>query len=241
MKRFVIRRAIAMVLLLFASTIFIFAMSRIGGRDPREMYMSENISGREQWQALGREMGLHRPLAVQYGIWLGGIFKGDFGTSVKHQRNAMDVVRERLPATLQLTAGALVFTIFVGLPLGVLSAVKRGSPLDYLGRVFALGGQAMPGFWLGIVLIIVFAVYLDLLPTGRRGGIDHYILPSITLGWATAAGLLRLVRSAMLETLDAEFILLARAKGLPARLVIWSGLCLVIRSLVSSESGSSRN
>lgn len=210
-----------MGILLFASTIFIFAMSRIGGRDPREMYMSENISGREAWAALGREMGLDRPLPVQYGIWLGGILHGDFGTSAKHQRNAMDLVRERLPATLQLTAGAFIFTIVVGLPLGVLSAVKRGTVFDYIGRAFALGGQAMPGFWLGIVLIIVFAVYLHWLPTGRRGGLDHYILPSVTLGWATAAGLLRLVRSSMLEVLDTEFVKLARAKGVSRRLVIW--------------------
>ena len=200
---------------------FIFALSRAGGRDPRAMYMSENIAGREAWEALGREMGLHRPLPVQYGIWMGGVFRGDFGTSVREQRDAMDVVLERLPATLQLAVGAIAFTVLLGVPLGVLSAVRRSSLWDYSGRVFALLGQAMPAFWLGIMLIIIFSVQLDLLPSGRRGGLDHYILPSITVGWFTAAGLLRLMRSAMLEILDSEFVTYARAKGVASQLLIW--------------------
>lgn len=200
---------------------FIFALSRAGGRDPRAMYMSENIAGREAWEALGREMGLHRPLPVQYGIWMGGVFRGDFGTSVREQRDAMDVVLERLPATLQLAVGAMAFTVLLGVPLGVLSAVRRSSLWDYSGRVFALLGQAMPAFWLGIMLIIIFSVQFDLLPSGRRGGLDHYILPSITVGWFTAAGLLRLMRSAMLEILDSEFVTYARAKGVASQLLIW--------------------
>lgn len=200
---------------------FIFALSRAGGRDPRAMYMSENIAGREAWEALGREMGLHRPLPVQYGIWMGGVFRGDFGTSVREQRDAMAVVMERLPATLQLAVGAMAFTVLLGVPLGVLSAVRRSSLWDYSGRVFALLGQAMPAFWLGIMLIIVFSVQFDLLPSGRRGGLDHYILPSITVGWFTAAGLLRLMRSAMLEILDSEFVTYARAKGVANQLLVW--------------------
>ena len=200
---------------------FIFALSRAGGRDPRAMYMSENIAGREAWEALGREMGLHRPLPVQYGIWMGGVFRGDFGTSVREQRDAMEVVLERLPATLQLAVGAMAFTVLLGVPLGVLSAVRRSSLWDYSGRVFALLGQAMPAFWLGIMLIIIFSVQFDLLPSGRRGGLDHYILPSITVGWFTAAGLLRLMRSAMLEILDSEFVTYARAKGVASQLLVW--------------------
>jgi peptide/nickel transport system permease protein len=209
-----------MVVLLFASTIFIFTLSRASG-DPRAMYMSENISGREAWEALGREMGLDKPMPVQYLIWLRDLLHGDFGTSLQHQRDAMDLVRERLPATMQLAAGAFVFTVLLGVPLGVLSAVKRGTPWDYAGRTFALLGQAMPGFWLGIILIIIFAVQLGWLPTGRRGGLDHYILPCITLGWFTAAGLLRLVRSSMLEALDQQYIILARAKGVGSWSLVW--------------------
>ena len=221
MRKFIIRRLLYGIVLLFVSTVFIFALSRAGGRDPRAMYMSENIAGREAWEALGREMGLHRPLPVQYGIWMGGVFRGDFGTSVREQRDAMEVVLERLPATLQLAVGAMAFTVLLGVPLGVLSAVRRSSLWDYSGRVFALLGQAMPAFWLGIMLIIIFSVQFDLLPSGRRGGLDHYILPSITVGWFTAAGLLRLMRSAMLEILDSEFVTYARAKGVASQLLVW--------------------
>jgi peptide/nickel transport system permease protein len=131
------------------------------------------------------------------------------------------VIVERIPATLQLAASAAFFSVIVGVPLGVLSAVKRGSLLDYAGRTLALFGQALPPFWLGIMLILLFAVRIDWLPTSGRGGITHYILPSITLGWLTASGLLRIVRSSMLEVLDSEYIKLARAKGVSNRSVIW--------------------
>lgn len=208
-----------MLVLLLATTVFIFGMSRASG-DPRSMYLDRRMSG-ERWEELGKAMGLDRPIYVQYGIWLAKVFKGDFGKSLHMQRDAMVVVRERLPATIQLGFGALIFTVFVGLPLGVLSAVSRGTVFDYVGRSFALLGQAMPGFWLGIMLIFIFAVHFGWLPTGRRGGLDHYILPSITLGWYTAAGLLRLVRSSMLEVLDSEYVKLARAKGVRPWLLIW--------------------
>jgi peptide/nickel transport system permease protein len=114
-----------------------------------------------------------------------------------------------------------MFAVLVGVPLGVLSAVKRGALLDYVGRTFALFGQALPPFWLGIMLILIFAVQLQWLPTSRRGGIDHYILPTITLGWVAASGFLRLLRSAMLEVLDSEFVKLARAKGASGASVVW--------------------
>ena len=208
-----------MAVMLLATTVFIFALSRASG-DPRSMYLTERMSA-ERWQALGKAMGLHRPVPVQYLMWLGQVFHGDFGKSQRDQRDAMVVVRERLPATLQLAAGAFVFTVLLGIPLGVMSAVSRGSLWDYLGRTFALLGQAMPGFWLGIILIIIFSVNLELLPTGRRGGVDHYILPSITLGWFTAAGLLRLIRSSMLEVMDSEFVKLARAKGVRPWVLVW--------------------
>ena len=208
-----------MAVMLLATTVFIFALSRASG-DPRSMYLTERMSA-ERWQSLGKSMGLHRPVPIQFLIWLGKVFQGDFGKSQRDQRDAMVMVRERLPATLQLAAGAFVFTVLLGIPLGVMSAVSRGSLWDYLGRTFALLGQAMPGFWLGIILIIIFSVNLGLLPTGRRGGVDHYILPSITLGWFTAAGLLRLVRSSMLEVMDSEFVKLARAKGVRPWMLVW--------------------
>ncbi len=205
--------------MLFAITIFIFGLSRAAG-DPRLLYLNEYMT-KEQWDELGREMGLDRPLVVQYFTWLKGALRGDLGKSLRDQRDALQLVLDNAPATLQLAAGSLVFTLITAIPLGVLSAVKRGSILDYAGRLFALIGQSAPGFWLGIVFIIIFAVELDWLPTGRRGGISHYILPSVTLGWYPTAGLLRLIRSSMLQVLDSEYLKLARAKGVSSTMVIW--------------------
>ena len=178
-------------------------------------------STQAEWDAWGVELGLDKPLYLQYVIWLGNALSGDFGESIRQRRPALDVVIERIPATLELAAGSFIFSIFTGIPLGVLSALKRGSILDYAGRTFALVGQAAPVFWLGIVLVLIFSVNLEWLPVARRGGIDHYILPSVTLGWLFASSFLRLTRSAMLEVLDSEFIMFARAKGVHDSRVIW--------------------
>jgi peptide/nickel transport system permease protein len=131
------------------------------------------------------------------------------------------MIRQRIPATLQLAGAAWLFVLATGLPLGVLSAVKRGGIWDYAGRAFALFGQALPPFWLGIMLMLLFAVQLGWLPSGQRGGLDHYVLPAITLGWLASAGMLRLVRSSMLEVLDSEYIKFARSKGVGKALIIW--------------------
>ena len=197
----------------------VFAMSRARG-DPRLIYLDNNTS-QAQWDAWGREMGLDHPIAVQYLVWLGKALRLDLDRSLWEKRPVTQLIRERLPNTLQLGGAAWLFATVVGLPLGVLSAVKRGTVWDYVGRTIALFGQALPPFWLGIMLILLFGVQLQWLPIARQGGIDHLILPSITLGWLAAAGLLRLVRSAMLEVLDSEYIKLARAKGVARWLVIW--------------------
>jgi ABC-type dipeptide/oligopeptide/nickel transport system permease component len=207
------------VVVAFATSIFVFAMAHKTG-DPRTVFLTTYTS-QEQWDAWGERWGLDKPLIVQYSIWLGRAARGDLGESLRALRPVKTVIMERIPATLQLAASAAFFSVIVGVPLGVLSAVKRGSLLDYAGRTLALFGQALPPFWLGIMLILLFAVRIDWLPTSGRGGITHYILPSITLGWLTASGLLRIVRSSMLEVLDSEYIKLARAKGVSNRSVIW--------------------
>ena len=219
MKTFLARRIMYSIILLLATTIFVFVLSRQSG-DPRHLLLSEQTT-REEWDAWGVELGLDKPVYQQYIIWLGNAITGDFGESIRQRRPALDVVVERIPATLELAAGSFLFSVITGIPLGVLSAIKRGSVLDYLGRTFALIGQAAPVFWLGIVLVLIFSVNLGWLPVARRGGLDHYILPSITLGWLFASSFLRLTRSAMLEILDSEFIKFARAKGVEGALVIW--------------------
>lgn len=219
MQRFLVRRFFLMIFVLLAVSVVVFAMSRIQG-DPRLLYLNDYTTP-EQWEEWGRQMGLDKPLVVQYLVWLGKAVRGDLGISLRESRPVTQAVLERVPATLQLGLSAWIFAFLLGWPLGVLSAVKRGTIWDYIGRTVALFGQALPPFWVGIMLILIFAVELEWLPTGRRGDIRHLIMPSITLGWLAAAGQLRLVRSAMLNTLDSEYIKFAKAKGVGNLTVIW--------------------
>lgn len=174
---------------------------------------------------MGVEMGLDKPVVWQYTVWLGNILKGNWQDSLLDRKDVLGKIMNRLPATLKIGLLSYIFAGVIGIPLGVLSAVKRGTVWDFFGRGFALFGQALPVFWLGIVLILVFSVWLRWLPTGTLGESGNnpkfFILPTITLGWIAAASYLRLVRSAMLEVLDSEFIKLARAKGVSSTKVIW--------------------
>ncbi len=200
----------AVVVLLLAS-VLVFALSRMSG-DPRHLFLSEYTTD-EQWEAWGRDFGLDKPYHIQYLTWLSGAVRLDFGISVKEQIPATTVVLRKVPPTMQLAVGAYVFALSMGIPLGIFSAIWRGTFLDLFARGFALLGQAMPGFWLGIMLILIFAVRLGWFPPGEKDDLRSLVLPSITLGWFAAAALLRLTRSAMLEILDSEFVKLARAKG----------------------------
>lgn len=210
-----------MILVMLAITILVFTLSRLSG-DPRYLYMSAytRITS-ESWEAQGKAMGLDKPIVVQYLLWLTNAVKGDFGESVHYRRNSLVLILDSLPATLQLSGVSFVFAMLLGLSLGMLSAVKRMTVWDYLGRSFALLGQAAPPFWIAIVLVLVFSVQLDWLPTSRRGDWTHYVLPVATLAWLPAAGLLRLTRSSMLEILDSEYIKLAKAKGVGSSRIIW--------------------
>lgn len=219
MARFLIRRVIAVAVTLLAVSVLVFALSRVAG-DPRELYLGE-FTSQEQWDAWGRQMGLDRPFVVQYLVWLRKASTGDLGISLREQRPVTDIVIEKVPATLELGLSAFAMASILGLLLGVLAAVKRGSVFDYVGRTFAVLGQATPPFWLGIMLILLFAVELQWLPSGRRVGLRSLVLPTITLGWLAIAANMRLVRSSMLEVLDSEYIKLARAKGVSVRRVIW--------------------
>ncbi|MDA0770253.1 MAG: ABC transporter permease, partial [Chloroflexi bacterium] len=190
MKTFVIRRAVFMVMSVIAATLIVFSMSRLQG-DPRYLFLASGYASQEAWDAWGEEFGLDKPLPVQYFIWLGKGMKGDFGKSLKSGYTSVDMIKILAPASIQLGLAAWVFVLLTGIPLGVLSAVKRGSIWDLIGRTFAVFGQALPPFWLGIMLILIFAVKLDWLPPGQRGGPTHYILPAMTLGWLASAGRMR--------------------------------------------------
>ena len=218
MGRFILRRLLFVAITLWIVSILVFAMSKSFG-DPRAMFTRPGHTEAD-WEAWGKRFGLDKPLPVQYFLWIGNALRGDLGFSIWEQRQVSSAISQRLRVTALLVGAAVPFAM-IGVPLGVLSAVRRGSFWDYFGRTFAIMGQALPPFWIGLVLILIISVQLGWLPAGKTGGIKHFILPTITLGWFPAAGILRLVRSSLLGVLDEEYIKLARAKGVARRAIIW--------------------
>lgn len=196
----------------------VFAALRLSG-DPAATMLPGDASI-DELAALRRALGLDQAIHVQYVRFLAGALQGDFGTSFRHQQAALPLVLERLPATLELTFAALFFAVVVALPLGILAALHRGRALDMAAMAFAVVGQATPYFWMGIMLILIVSVELGWLPTSGRGGLEHLILPAITLGTHFAASLARLTRTSLLEVLTQNYVTTARAKGLSERAVI---------------------
>ena len=219
MQRYLVRRILMAFVTLLAVTVIIFVMSRAAG-DPRHVYL-DDYSTQEDWDRLTINLGLDKPYYQQYAIFLKDAVRGKFGKSIKEGRPSMEIIIERLPATFQLGISAFLFSVIVGVPLGILSAVKRGSVLDITGKVVALVGQSAPVFWLGLMLMFFFAVKLAWLPPYGRQEPTSIILPAVALGWFYAAANLRLLRSAMLNVLDSEYVKLARAKGVSNNAVIW--------------------
>jgi peptide/nickel transport system permease protein len=219
MQRYILGRVLQSIVSLIVVSIVVFALVRLSG-DPLEIMMPVEAT-QEDIARMRAYLGLDRPWPVQYGQFVSRALQGDFGRSVRFNRPALDLILERYPATLELGGLAVLIVIVVALPVGVYSAVRRSSVLDYAARGFAALGQAVPPFWLGLVLVLVFGVLLRLLPTSGRGTPLHVFLPGLTLGWFAVAGLMRLTRSAMLDVLGSEYVKLARIKGLPEREVIW--------------------
>ena len=229
MRRFLLRRFLFAIISLVGITVVVFGLSRLGP-DPLLVYVPEGGGGLspETIAALEAKWALDRHPVVQYMIWLRNVVSLDFGTSIATQRPVTDIVKSRVGATVQLGIAAWVVGTLIGIPLGVVSAVKRASVWDYAARFVALIGQATPSFWLAIVLIWVFAIQLSLLPTSGRAvdarfslQVKHMILPTMALGFEPWAAYLRMTRSSMLEVLDSEYIRLARAKGVTGSVVIW--------------------
>jgi peptide/nickel transport system permease protein len=221
MQRFLVKRLIITFITLLAVSLIIFIMARASG-DPRTLMLSELSTGDvDQWEELGKKLGLDKPYYEQYGIFLRDMLTGNFGKSIKENREAADIIWERLIATFQLGVAAFAFSIIVGIPLGILSSVNRGGILDNIGKVVALIGQSAPPFWIGIMMIFFFAVNLGWVPPSGREDWKGIILPAVTLGWFFVAANMRLVRSAMLDVLDSEYIKLARAKGVSSNAIIW--------------------
>lgn len=226
MIRFLARRILFAILTIIFATALVFSLSRLAG-DPLLLYAKPGGYGftKEQEAALRKKLGLDKPLFMQYFVWIGLVGRGDFGKTILDEKPVIKVVTEKIPASAHLAAYAWLIATVVGIPIGVLAAVKRGSVWDLVARTFALFGQGLPSFWLGLLLIFFFAVDRGWLPAGGRehGWTDwrYVLLPAVTLGWGASASYMRLTRSAMLEVLDSEFIKLARAKGVQSKFVIW--------------------
>ena len=225
MFNFLARRFFSSLISVVGATVAIFVLIQFHN-DPRELFVPDSGYGisQEQWEALGERMGLNDPLWKQYVDWVGRVLRGDLGVSLARDRAVTDLLGGKIGATVQLAVGSWIFAIALGIPMGVLAAVKRGTLWDYIGRGLAIVGQAAPPFVTALVAIWIFAVWLEWLPAGGRTpefNWKEYILPCTALGWGAAASLMRLTRSSMLEVLDSEYIRLARAKGVNWNWVIY--------------------
>jgi ABC-type dipeptide/oligopeptide/nickel transport system permease component len=219
MKRYLIRRLGRTVFALWGISTIVFLVMRLSG-DPAVLLLPQEASLADIAR-LRQELGLDDPLPVQYLRFLGKALTGDFGESLRHKEPAMALVRTHLWATLELALAAFLIAVLVAVPIGVLAAVRPNSLYDHAVMSLALLGQSAPTFWIGIMLILVFGVWLRWFPIGGRGTPGHLVMPAVTLGAFAMASIARLTRSAMLEVIRLDYITAARAKGLGEGRVIW--------------------
>ncbi|HEV3255159.1 MAG TPA: nickel ABC transporter permease [Candidatus Acidoferrales bacterium] len=217
-RRLALRLLLALPALWLILTM-VFLLAHIVPGDPVEQMLGEGARA-EDLQQLRHSLGLDAPLPLQYVRYLGGVLRGNLGESFRFQQPVLRVVLEHYPATLELALVALVVCAAIGIPVGIVAAARRGSGVDHAAGVLTLLGLSVPNFALGPVLILVFSVLLGWLPVSGRGGVAHLILPAVTLGAALAAILTRMVRTAVMEQLSADYVRTARAKGLSESAVL---------------------
>jgi peptide/nickel transport system permease protein len=218
MKRFITTRLGYSVLSLFRLSLTIFFFVRVTG-DPATLLVEPGASPADM-AAIRQQFGLDRPLWVQYGVFMASLAHGDLGQSFYYRTPVLELYLSRLPNSLLLAVVAMGLSLLIGIPSGILASVRVGRFWDSAGKMFALLGLSLPSFWVGLVLILVFSVYLGWLPSSGSGTPLHLIMPAFALGWYFAAAHMRLTRSSMLEVLGSEYVKLARLKGLPESLVI---------------------
>ena len=213
MKRYLLHRLLLFFPTLVGSLTLVFLLIHLIPGDPVEVMLGETASGADK-EALRRELGLDLPLWTQYLRFLSALVQGDLGRSLYEQGGVAELVLGHFPATLELTSAAMGVALCVAFALGITAAIKKNSWADRTSLLFSLLGLAMPNFWLGPLLMIIFSIELGWLPVSGRGGLGHFILPSLTLGMAMASILIRMIRSSLLETIHEDYIRTARAKGL---------------------------
>jgi ABC-type dipeptide/oligopeptide/nickel transport system permease component len=219
MRRYIAQRLLQGVFLVLIVTTIVFFLGRLTG-NPADMVLPEDATEQDR-QEMIETLGLDGPVHTQFFIFMGNALRGDLGVSIRYRQPAADVFFSRLPNTMKIVPATMFVALVLAIPLGILSALRRGSLTDRFSGAIAVLGIATPNFWLGILLIYLFSVQLGWLPSARMGGFSHYVLPTITLGTFLVAGFMRLIRSSMLEILDSEFVKLARIKGLSEFTVVW--------------------
>jgi peptide/nickel transport system permease protein len=219
MQRYLIFRFAQSLLALLGVSVIVFGLTRLSG-DVVEFYLPQDAHP-EDFVRVREAWGLDKPIVVQYGVYVANIAKGDWGRSFRYNDDALGLILEKFPKTLKLAGFTIAISTMLGLGIGVFVSIRKGSIFDTGGKILALLGQSVPSFWLGLMLMWIFAVHLGWLPTSGDGGIKHMIMPAIALGGFNVAALMRLTRSAMLDVLDSEYIKLARIKGLSERKIIW--------------------
>lgn len=219
MVKFLLRRILEIIPVLLIISFIVFTLVFVAG-NPVALMLPEDAST-EDIAALEVALGLDQPFIIQYGKYMINLVQGDFGQSFKYNTDALPLVLERLPATLELGAAALLLAIVIAIPLGVWSATKKNTSIDLFATGGAVLGKAMPNFWLGIMLILLFSVTLGWLPVSGRGTLAHLVLPAITLGTGIAAEMTRLIRSSMVETLSQDYVRTAKSKGIRNFFVVY--------------------
>ncbi len=212
MQQYILKRLIQAAVVAFGVSVVVFSLLHLSG-DPVLLLVSSDAPP-EMVEITRKELGLDRPLYEQFARYIGGALRGDLGISMRTNLPVMSLIIERLPATIELTMAAIIIAAFLAIPAGIVSAVKRGTVIDQVAMLGALAGQAIPIFWLALLLILFFAVQLKCLPVYGHGSIWHLILPAVSLSTIISGRLARLVRSSMLEVLNQDYIRTARAKGL---------------------------
>jgi peptide/nickel transport system permease protein len=219
MIRFVLARLTQSLVTLVILSVVVFVLARTTG-DPLHLILPMGATP-EDYANARQYLGLDRPYLEQYLSFVGRAVTGDFGMSIRARRPVSELIRERLPNSLSLAAFAMAVSLAMAFPLGVMAAVKKGTAVDRTAQVVAVLGQSLPTFWVAIILVEFVAGRLQWLPAGGAGGFASYVLPGFTLGWFVVAGMMRLLRSGMLEVLDSEYVKLARLKGVAERRVVW--------------------
>ena len=213
MGSFLLRRLLLLIPVLWGVATLVFLLLHYIPGDPVDLLLGDSALGTDR-ETLRDQMGLNDPLIVQYLRYFGDLLQGDWGTSLFSKKPVFDEILERVPASMELMFGAMVVTILVAMPLGLIAAVNKGSWIDQGAMIFSLLGVSIPNFWLGPMLILLFSIHFDLLPVNERGGLEHLILPALTLGTSLASILARITRSSVVETLETEYIRTARSKGI---------------------------